>query len=155
MPPTPQPPLAAFRKVFLRMTFGYALFAAPLLLLLPTKPVLHPLFAVSVALSAVSVAVAPFIGRVRPLPPGTPAQTAMDMYRKGLFLRLSVVQAPALVGMLVAFILGTTVPFLVSVAVSAVLMFLFVIPTEKSVRAAEARLDSGGAVCGLSEQFGA
>jgi len=155
MPPTPQPPLAALRQVFLRMTIGYAIFAVPLLLLLPTKLVLHPLFAVTVALSAVSVAVAPFIGRVRPLPPGTPARAAMDMYRQGLFRRLFVVQAPPLVGMLVAFVLGTTVPFLVSVAASTVLMVLFVIPTEKSVRAAEARLNSDGAVCGLSEQFGA
>jgi F0F1-type ATP synthase membrane subunit c/vacuolar-type H+-ATPase subunit K len=159
MQPTPNTvPLAIFRRLFLNSAIALALFGAVVAFVLPTKWVSDAMFAVSAALSVASVALVFFVGRVPVLPAGMPADQARDAalkaFRTGIFVRFAVVEGAALFGMVVSFMLDSTVPYFVSGAVAIVLMLVVVRPSEATIRAAEARLDSGGAVSGLSDTFG-
>ena len=64
------------------------------------------------------------------------------------------VATPTLVALVASVVLETCLPYLISAAVATVLMVVFVVPSEKSVRAAEVRLDSAGAASHLGERFG-
>lgn len=159
MQPTPNTvPLAVFRRLFLNSAIALALFGAVIAFVLPTKWVSDVLFAVSAAVSVASIALAFYVGRVPVLPAGMPAdqarEAALRAFRAGLFVRFALVEGAALFGMVVSFVIGTTVPYFVNGAVAIVLMLTLVRPNENHIRAAEARLDSGGATSGLSETFG-
>jgi hypothetical protein len=159
MQPKPTPTrLAAFRRMFLNVTVGLVLVAVVLALVLPTKWVSNPLFAVSAAVSVASAVLAPMVGRLPVLPTDLPADAARTAGEKafirGIFLRFAIVDGAALVGLITTYPVGSTVPYLVNGAVAVVLMLVFVRPTEQRVRAAEQRLDSAGATSRLSEAFG-
>lgn len=159
MQPKPTPTrLAAYRRMFLNVTIGLVLFAVVLALVLPTKWVSNTLFAVSAAVSVASAVLAPLLGRPPVLPMDMPADAARTAGEKafirGVFLRFVIVDGAALVGLITAYAVGSTVPYLVNGTVAVVLMLVFVRPTQQQVRAAEQRLDSAGASSRLSEAFG-
>jgi hypothetical protein len=159
MQPKPTPTkLAAFRRIVLNVTIGLALFAVVIALVQPTKWVSDTLFAVSAAVSVASAVLVPILGRVPVLPMDLSAEAARNAGEKafirGIFLRFAVVDGAALFGLIAAYVVGSTVPYLVNGAVAIVLMLVFVRPTERHVRAAEQRLDSAGATSRLSEAFG-
>lgn len=159
MQPKPTPTrLALFRRVILNVTIGLVLFAVIIAVLQPTKWVSDTLFAVSAAVSVASAVLAPILGRVPVLPMDLSAEAARTAGEKafirGVFLRFVIVDGAALVGLITAYAVGSTVPYLVNGTVAVVLMLVFVRPTQQQVRAAEQRLDSAGASSRLSEAFG-
>src|ERR1044071_8133134 len=113
MQPRPQQiQLAAFRRIFLNMTIAIALFAVVLLLVLPTQWVSDPLFVVSLVVSAATVVLVPFVGRVPALPATLTTDEAREAglvaFRRGLFLRFPVAEVGALFGMAISFAVGST-----------------------------------------------
>jgi hypothetical protein len=147
-----------FRRFFLRVPIGYAGFAVVLLLTLPFQWVSHPLFAVSAALSVASAGLAVMIGRLPALPatmpPDEAQQAGLQAFRSATVRRFAVVGAAAVFSLAVAFVARSSVPYLISAAVAAALIYLLVIPTPRRIRAAEQQLDSAGASSRLGETFG-
>lgn len=157
-PTSSQSQQAAFRRIFVNILIGFAGFAVVLLLLLPLQWVSDKLFAVSAAMSVASAAIALVIGRIPALPatmaPEEARQAGLKAFRGTVFTRFAVIDAAILFSLLVSFIVESSVPYLISAAIGAALVYLLVLPTPRRIRAAEQQLDSAGASSRLGEAFG-
>jgi hypothetical protein len=109
---------------------------------------------VAIVVAALAAAVASvLLGRLRPLPAGlvgpAGAHMAVNRFRTALFVPAAVLVITPMVGMTVAYLIGTAMPYLLSWAICATMLAVWVFPTRRKVAAAEAVLNSSGGVSAL------
>lgn len=153
MSPQDQTAPQAIRQLRIVVASSIGLLTA-LLLVLPTiGPAYTATSAAMLAIPAVAgladLFLIPAVGStVRPLPASTTAQAAAlisaGVLRTLTMLRFALAEAPALVGLAVAFITDSGLPYAVGYAFSVVLLALAVYPSERVVNGVRERLEANG-----------
>lgn len=147
-------PQEALRQLRLVVVSSIGLLTA-LLIVLPTigpsyAATSAAALAVPAALGLADLFLLPAVGStVRPLPasaePEVAARTSAGVLRTVSMLRLALAEAPALLGLVVAFVAGSGIPFAIGYAFSVVLLALAVYPSERVVAGIRERLEADGA----------
>lgn len=107
-----------------------------------------PAWAVGVVLAVFGAALALVhlqAGRIRPLPPGSGSAEGWTVVRTAHLVRMTVLEAPALAALVIAFLVGSWWVYAVGAAVSLVALAALALPRPPVLARYEAALNAGGA----------
>lgn len=119
-----------------------------------------PVFAGILLVAGVALfALVPAIGyKLEPIAPGTGPEdarrVAQGRFQAATILRFAVAEAPVLIGIVLAFLDGSYLLYVIGAVVGLALMFLHVWPSRKVVERSAELLEAKGVDSGLRAEFG-
>ncbi|NUT18674.1 MAG: hypothetical protein HOV77_05780 [Hamadaea sp.] len=140
--------LQSLRRMMRNVGISLVLFAVVVALVLPLRWTGGPGLYLPLALSVISIGAVPLLGRLKPLPIGVSDAKARNDARNAfvvaMFRQMAGAQAPALAALAGSFVEESMVPYLICGAVSVILFFGAVYPSDARIARAERKLDSEG-----------